>query len=284
MARRRVKDNQEKELKTLIAMIFIGVFFFIKFMIKAIRCIIKAIIRIFAKIDELGKKKEITNSHKDTVHKENATCACSNFENRQDHYKHIYELILKIKKLKNTPFIIDEIKNYISEIKRDLNNTKAYIEKNAQFFEDKIRISHFAYAHHVGLQIDNYSKQIIKYKDNEDKLVDILKQLMNLSEQVSHKVRVTMNTKNPSLIPSIKQTSKSSKQNTVGEMVMGAVLLESLHFSREKGTIDEKLETEMDAYNLEEWQKELIRQGDYNFWNFEEGEDLEEEDYYYEDN
>jgi hypothetical protein len=47
----------------------------------------------------------------------------------------------------------------------------------------------------------------------------------------------------------------------------------------------EELEKEMDLYNLEEWQKELVREGRYNPWSFtkEDGELLEEGDYYYED-
>ena len=43
------------------------------------------------------------------------------------------------------------------------------------------------------------------------------------------------------------------------------------------------LEKEMDNYMLEDWQKELVRNGEYNPWNFEEDGDLEEEDYYFED-
>lgn len=41
-------------------------------------------------------------------------------------------------------------------------------------------------------------------------------------------------------------------------------------------------EKEMDNYGLEPWQKELVRKGDYEPWNFEESGDLEEDDYYYE--
>lgn len=40
------------------------------------------------------------------------------------------------------------------------------------------------------------------------------------------------------------------------------------------------LEKEMNNYGLEEWQKDLVRKGNYNPWNFEE-EELEEDDYYY---
>ena len=44
-----------------------------------------------------------------------------------------------------------------------------------------------------------------------------------------------------------------------------------------------KREKEMDKYGLEPWQKELVRKGQYEPWNFEESGELEEEDYYYED-
>lgn len=39
----------------------------------------------------------------------------------------------------------------------------------------------------------------------------------------------------------------------------------------------------MDMYALTDWQKEEVRKGNYAPWNFEEDGDLEEDDYYYED-
>ncbi len=45
-----------------------------------------------------------------------------------------------------------------------------------------------------------------------------------------------------------------------------------------------KLEKEMDAYDLEEWQKNLVRKGEFDVTNFDDDEDdLEEEDYYNDD-
>ena len=58
--------------------------------------------------------------------------------------------------------------------------------------------------------------------------------------------------------------------------------LEDMNNKYDKKKQDE-LEKEMDAYELEEWQKELVRQGKYNPNNFEDSDDLEDEDYYYED-
>ena len=45
----------------------------------------------------------------------------------------------------------------------------------------------------------------------------------------------------------------------------------------------EKLEKQMDNYMLEDWQKELVRKGEYDPWSFEEDGELEEGDFYYED-
>ena len=39
---------------------------------------------------------------------------------------------------------------------------------------------------------------------------------------------------------------------------------------------------ELDNYGLEDWQKEEVKKGNYDPWSFEE-EDLEEDDYYSED-
>ena len=46
---------------------------------------------------------------------------------------------------------------------------------------------------------------------------------------------------------------------------------------------NDDLEEKMDDLDLEDWQKELVREGQYDPENFEESEDLEEDDYYYED-
>ena len=46
---------------------------------------------------------------------------------------------------------------------------------------------------------------------------------------------------------------------------------------------DEKIEKEMDDLGLEEWQKEEVREGRYDPWNFEEDDSEDEDDYYHED-
>lgn len=46
---------------------------------------------------------------------------------------------------------------------------------------------------------------------------------------------------------------------------------------------NDDLEERMNDLELEDWQKDLVREGKYDPENFEESDDLEEDDYYYED-
>ena len=43
------------------------------------------------------------------------------------------------------------------------------------------------------------------------------------------------------------------------------------------------LEEEMDNLGLEDWQKEKVREGKYDSWNFEEDDSSDDDDYYNED-
>lgn len=60
-------------------------------------------------------------------------------------------------------------------------------------------------------------------------------------------------------------------------------LLKAVSDIQDENDKKKQQEKEMDAYGLEEWQKDLVRKGEYDPWNFEEDGDLEEDDYYYED-
>lgn len=44
-----------------------------------------------------------------------------------------------------------------------------------------------------------------------------------------------------------------------------------------------EVEEEMDNLDLEEWQKDLVREGKYDPENFEEDDSEDEDDYYHED-
>lgn len=66
---------------------------------------------------------------------------------------------------------------------------------------------------------------------------------------------------------------------------MGLLLkiLAALLSSPSQPTRSSSLEREMDAYGLEEHEKDLVRKGEYDPWDFEE-EEMDEDSYYRDDN
>ena len=68
--------------------------------------------------------------------------------------------------------------------------------------------------------------------------------------------------------------SKTSKKTSRGFGLLSLLLMGDSGKKESSGNLD--------AWGLEDWQEDLVRSGQYEPWNFEE-ENLEEDDYYYED-
>ncbi len=214
-----------------------------------------------------------------------SSCTCPYFSDKGHNCKHIYALLYKVKCSNNKEKIISEINNQISGIKTMIKNATDYLERNK---------SHFSYS--VIEEFNNYSRQYSSqtsyYEKNcsekvlEDILLQNLDSLLSISLELKQKIKKTLNEEN-SATTVITSMPKQKNENKIGftDVIAGIAIANELdkHFNREEDEdYDEELETEMDAYDLEDWQKDLVRQGRYNPWNFGE-EELEEGDYYYED-
>lgn len=214
-----------------------------------------------------------------------SSCTCPYFSDKGHNCKHIYALLYKVKCSNNKEKIISEINNQISGIKTMIKNATDYLERNK---------SHFSYS--VIEEFNNYSRQYSSqtsyYEKNcsekvlEDILLQHLDSLLSISLELKQKIKKTLNEEN-SATTVITSMPKQKNENKIGftDVIAGIAIANELdkHFNREEDEdYDEELETEMDAYDLEDWQKDLVRQGRYNPWNFGE-EELEEGDYYYED-
>lgn len=214
-----------------------------------------------------------------------SSCTCPYFSDKGHNCKHIYALLYKVKCSNNKEKIISEINNQISGIKTMIKNATDYLERNK---------SHFSYS--VIEEFNNYSRQYSSqtsyYEKNcsekvlEDILLQHLDSLLSISLELKQKIKKILNEEN-SATTVITSMPKQKNENKIGftDVIAGIAIANELdkHFNREEDEdYDEELETEMDAYDLEDWQKDLVRQGRYNPWNFGE-EELEESDYYYED-
>lgn len=214
-----------------------------------------------------------------------SSCTCPYFSDKGHNCKHIYALLYKVKCSNNKEKIISEINNQIGGIKTMIKNATDYLERNK---------SHSSYS--VIEEFNNYSRQYSSqtsyYEKNcsekvlEDILLQHLDSLLSISLELKQKIKKTLNEEN-SATTAITSMPKQKNENKIGftDVIAGIAIANELdkHFNREEDEdYDEELETEMDAYDLEDWQKDLVRQGRYNPWNFGE-EELEEGDYYYED-
>lgn len=70
---------------------------------------------------------------------------------------------------------------------------------------------------------------------------------------------------------------------TIFEILKGInKTLDGIEAKKEKQRLD-ALEDEMDMYGLDEDEKELVRKGEYDPWDFDPDNPFEEDDYYNED-
>ena len=81
------------------------------------------------------------------------------------------------------------------------------------------------------------------------------------------------------------EKNMNNSHNTKNVKVDTNVVNESLLNNREESMsdYDKELEQRMNDLDLEDWQKELVRNGEYDPENFEEDDSLDDDDYYHED-
>lgn len=214
-----------------------------------------------------------------------SSCTCPYFSDKGHNCKHIYALLYKVKCSNNKEKIISEINNQISGIKTMIKNATDYLERNKSHFSYSIIEEFNNYSRQYSSQTSYYEKNCSE-KVLEDILLQHLDSLLSISLELKQKIKKTLNEEN-SATTVITSMPKQKNENKIGftDVIAGIAIANELdkHFNREEDEdYDEELETEMDAYDLEDWQKDLVRQGRYNPWNFGE-EELEEGDYYYED-
>ena len=67
------------------------------------------------------------------------------------------------------------------------------------------------------------------------------------------------------------------------EFIFGLILISNTKTNNKNTYIRKNKSDNLNDYPLEDWQKELVKKGEYEPWNFEESGELEEDNYYYED-
>lgn len=216
---------------------------------------------------------------------EKVSCTCSYYADKNNYCKHIYALIYKIKCSGNKDKLINEIRENLNSIKTMINNSQNYIDRNRSHFSDLVIQEYSRYIHAYDWQFNNIESKL-NNKTLEDTLIGYLEQLIHISSELKEKINKTLNSENTVNVSQSSSIAKTSKSSSLGGVVVGLALLDALSSNNDAGededNVSEYTDEELDNYGLEDWQKDLVKKGEYDPWNFEE-EDLEEDDYYYED-
>lgn len=219
-----------------------------------------------------------------------SSCDCPYFADKKKNCKHIYALLYKVKCSENKDKILSEIESQISGIKTMLKNAGDYLKRNKSHFTTSV-INEF------NMYSEQYKNRLVIVENSvfetklEDSLLNKLDTLLDIKSELKQRIKKTLNEENASnnTTSYVQSNNNSSNENKIGlSDVIAGIGISSMiddHINNQKDRdYDEKLEKEMDNYALEEWQKDLVRKGEYDPWNFEEDGDLTEDDYYYEDN
>lgn len=220
---------------------------------------------------------------------EEASCTCPYFADKNNNCKHIYALLYKVKCSNNKEVIINEIKQNLESIKKMIKNSQDYIDRNKSHFTSAAIQEHYNYTHYYDWTFKNIESKM-NNSTLEDTLLKYLEDLIRISSELKEKIKKTLNSENTSNsnFSTSNTTKKDSSKIGLSDVVVGLAVANTVdNFIEKRRNDDEEnvsgyTDDELNDYGLEDWQKDLVKKGEYDPWNFEE-EDLEEDDYYYED-
>lgn len=213
-----------------------------------------------------------------------ATCSCPYYNEEKKYCKHIYAVLYKIKCSKNKKKILSDITKKVKRIELAIISVNNYIKRNLSNFTDYEIDKFNNYVKEYICEMD-YIKANCSEKQLEDDLLNQLKKILNISFELSTKIKKTLNSANNSKNNINSYLTKQDEDNIdiiMSDFDITSKSTKHLHKNIFRDAYNRKIEKEMNTYNLEDWQKDLVRNGLYNPWNFDE-ENLEEDDFYYED-
>ena len=184
-----------------------------------------------------------------------AKCTCPYYMDKNQNCKHIYALLYKIKCRKNKDIIIQEINKSLNDIKEMIDSSTKYIENNKSNFLEKDINEYQKYIHKYDLYFSEVKRNLNK-KALETTLINYFERLVFISIELDNKIERILNMQ-------IIDSNNNSYETNIEE---------------DEENNSEYTDEELDDYELEDWQKELVKSGEYDPWDFEE--DAQENDFY----
>lgn len=218
-------------------------------------------------------------------------CTCPYHQKDSKNCKHIYALLIKAKCEWNLPKILDAITDYSNRLTKLIKEENEFISQNQKSLKlnDNILSTFNNSINDFMRKLNNSSKSLERNKYNETALlnilIDIIESSYNYNEKVEELLVKAGKVDNPISMDKVFNSYNTNDDKIkFGDIVLGAAVANEIdkHIHKKEDEVDEELEREMDDYCLDDWQKDLVRSGEYYPWSFDEDE-IDEDSYYYED-
>ncbi len=222
-----------------------------------------------------------------TMNVEAASCDCPYFARDNKYCKHIYAVLCKIVDKKNEEIIIAEINKDIEAIREMNRRVKEYLDDNMGHFPVEDVKEYLEDVNRYDREIEKILEKL-KMSLTTNKMIDKLEEVINIFDILREEIKDLLD------MEETEETEYSDddelddmEEDTdsgVLDVVAGLSLADSIgNRSNRRNHRDKRQEEEMDNYYLDDWQKDLVRKGDYDPWDFEEDGEHDEDDYYSED-
>lgn len=231
----------------------------------------------------------------DTCEIKEVSCTCPYYESGNN-CKHIFALFYKVTCKDNKNVIISEINNVIKDIKEKVKEAEEKINNKKHKLSKSVMYEYNNYIHHYDGFIALVRSKLTN-KTLEDTLIKYLFRLNSINNLLKDNIKRTLKNMNIKKIDDnkyfisklmyneeendfINKVSEKYNQRKEKNNNKTSFLDKLIMFSSMLENKNNKSNTSDDY--LEDWQQKLVNKKEYDAWNFEE-EDLEEDDYYYED-
>ena len=197
----------------------------------------------------------------------NASCTCPYYKEDKGYCKHIYALLYKVKCSNNRKVIIKYLKKMLRKVKFKYIRYSFKMTSNKNLFADETNRDYNSFVlryHNLITKVKSHLKKFTV----EDKLLLDISYLEDMLKFISN---------------SFKEVKRVL--NEYNAMKLGTFIDSGNKGRKDKDLFDEELEKEMDVYNLDDEEKEEVRKGNFDPWNFEypSDDELEDDDYYEDD-
>lgn len=223
---------------------------------------------------------------------EETSCTCPYFEENNKNCKHIYACLYNIKAGNVSEKLNSELETQINDFFDTYNKLDKQVADTYHDIPSNIANVYCNSIQGIYCIVGSYKNNLYKYFISDDELVNRInsviekKTILNnaYGEYNKERLRYLINKSKEENSNRVNDNSNKSNNSILGAILLiGLKSLFSLGDKKETPNYSQYTNKEINNFDLEDWQKDLVKSGNYDPNNFGEDDDMEPDDYYYDE-